>query len=28
VKFDGKVSDASGVEVARGSIVVRNGRAA
>ena len=28
VKFDGKVSDASGAEVARGSIVVRQGRAA
>jgi hypothetical protein len=28
VKFDGKVSDASGAEIARGSIVVRRGRAA
>ena len=28
VKFDGRVSDASGVEFARGSIVVRQGRAA
>jgi hypothetical protein len=28
VKFDGKVSDESGVEIARGSVVVRQGRAA
>jgi 3-hydroxymyristoyl/3-hydroxydecanoyl-(acyl carrier protein) dehydratase len=27
VKFDGRVSDATGAEVARGSIVVRNARA-
>ena len=28
IKFDGRISDGSGAEVARGSIVVRNGRAA
>jgi 3-hydroxymyristoyl/3-hydroxydecanoyl-(acyl carrier protein) dehydratase len=28
VKFDGRISDALGAEVARGSIVVRHGRAA
>lgn len=28
VKFDGKVSDESGAEIARGSVVVRQGRAA
>lgn len=28
VKFDGRVSDETGIEVARGSIVVRHGRAA